>query len=93
MSEKKPFVDNKIGQVKVGKKKDENGNFTGPEYFYLDFEKDVAFKKGDRVFLQDSMAGIDSRVKKGAISKDEGDALKEKLSFLLFDVTLPAKKS
>lgn len=90
-SEQKPvkkFEDRSIGKVKLGKSLK-----TEAEYLYLQFDKDTQFKAGDKVYLNDIAANIEKQVTDGRISRDVADARLKKLSFMIYDVTLPANKA
>lgn len=89
MSEqKKSYDERRVGQVKLGATKS-----TGAEYLYMEFTQDYSFKKGDKVYLNDFVASLDKSVVDGKISKDRADELKAKMSFLIYNVDLPAKKA
>lgn len=85
---KKNFNENRVGRVKLGK-----ALSSGKEYLYMDFDRDISFKKGDRLFLNDIQAGIEKQVADGKLSRNEADARLAKISFLIYDVNLPAAKS
>lgn len=90
MSDAKKKVDYdalKVAQVKIGNKK-----ATNEEYLYMEFRKDVSFKAGDKLYLNDFVQGLENSVKAGRISQDKADELKAKLSFLIYEVNLPAPR-
>ncbi len=60
---------------------------------YIKIEQDIVLKKGDRLHMKKKSDAIDSAVRSGKIAEDYGAELKEKLSWIKYELSkMPNKQ-
>ncbi len=73
---------NDIGTINKSK----NGNL------YINIDKDLSVKKGDRLILRSKKKEIEASVEAGKISEERGEELQEKLHFIKYTIHQPPRE-
>jgi hypothetical protein len=90
MSEKKKWIH--FGNVLVSKdKKDDNGNkIKGKPY--IEIISDIELQKGDRLQMFPKLAQLKKQLEAGFINEERFEELKDKLSFIKYELLLPPRE-
>lgn len=91
MSEKKKWLH--FGNVLKSKdKEDDNGNVIKKGSHYIEINKDVEFKKGDRVVMKKKSDQIRGLHKAGYITEEQMEEDLIKFDFIIFELLVPPRE-